>query len=83
MMAPADQTYWYETVINERNLRLSELRGRLRSMRVHVPNLKRLASSLEEGTEIDHSPAVFAVAAPQERPPMNASTRSPERSPLP
>jgi len=61
VMAPADQTYWYETVINERNLRLSELRGRLRSMRVHVPNLKRLASSLEQGTEIDRRLAVRIV----------------------
>lgn len=61
MMAPADQTYWYETVINERNLRLSELRGRLRSMRTNLPNLKLLASSLEDGTEIDRRLAVEIV----------------------
>lgn len=61
MMAPADQTYWYETVINERNLRLSELRGRLRSMRTNLPNLKLLASSLEDGTEIDRRLAVKIV----------------------
>jgi hypothetical protein len=60
-MAPADQTYWYETVINERNLRLSELRGRLRSMRTNLPNLKLLASSLEDGTEIDRRLAVKIV----------------------
>jgi len=61
VMAPADQTYWYETVINERNLRLSELRGRLRSMRTNLPNLKLLASSLEDGTEIDRRLAVKIV----------------------
>jgi hypothetical protein len=61
VMAPADQTYWYETVINERNLRLSRLRGRLRSMRTNLPNLKLLASSLEDGTEIDRRLAVEIV----------------------
>jgi hypothetical protein len=60
MMAVTDQ-HWYEPILNERGLKITELRVRLRALRQHVVPLAKLVDDIKAGKTVDDDAALTTL----------------------